>query len=136
MKNEPFAKVVKVLDEYSIVINRGKLSGVSFKNKFIIIEIGEEIKDPDTGEVLERLEIVKGIVKPKHIQDRISTLVSCETKIEPTRKQVTKSSPFKGLGMGLPYLGETTTETMIPGEAVLMELENVNIDDRVYIVQD
>lgn len=83
MTKEIIAKVV-ALGEYNsgyfeIVINKGREDGVEENNRFLVYELGDEILDPDKDNVsLGRLEIVKGVGKVKHLQDKITTLQSME----------------------------------------------------------
>ncbi len=70
-------KVAKILDEYSIVINVGRNSGVVDGMVFaVFIQSDEEIKDPDSSEVLGKLENIKEHVFVSHVQDRFSTCVA------------------------------------------------------------
>ena len=68
------AKVVKVFDDYSIVVNRGTGHRLNVGDEFLVIGLGEVIRDPDTNEDLEQLEIVKGKVEIVHAQEKIATL--------------------------------------------------------------
>jgi hypothetical protein len=87
-----FGKVLYVIDrgydDDEVVINKGDNDGISPNDRFLIYAIGEELFDPDTGENLGKLEIVKGIAKPKHIQEKTTTLVSAE--YYPPRKRIIK----------------------------------------------
>jgi hypothetical protein len=91
-----FGKVVRVAErgyeDYEVVINKGENDGISPNDRFLIYAMGEELFDPDTGENLGRLEIVKGIAKPKHIQEKTTTLVSAE--YYPPRKRIIKRNNF------------------------------------------
>ncbi|MEJ2499421.1 MAG: hypothetical protein P8Y46_08965, partial [Sulfurovaceae bacterium] len=69
-------KVIKVIDETTIVINAGKKEGITESSEFLIFELGEELFDPETAEELGCLEIVKGTGEPIHIQDKITTIES------------------------------------------------------------
>jgi len=71
-------KILKILDQYRVVINLGSEHGVKEGMEFIIYEEGEMIKDPETGEDLENLEIVKGTVRVTTIQQKISIAESFE----------------------------------------------------------
>ena len=75
------AKVAKVVDEYTLVINRGESDGVSEGDKFLVYSVGEEVKDPDTGEVLGDFEDVKGTGEVVHVQGKMSTIESNMTKV-------------------------------------------------------
>jgi hypothetical protein len=116
-----FGKVLYVIDrgydDAEVVINKGENDGISPNDRFLIYAIGEELFDPDTGENLGKLEIVKGIAKPKHIQEKTTTLVSAE--YYPPRKRIIRRNnildfsradeieesppevvPFKGVKVG------------------------------------
>ena len=85
-------RVIKVINEYELVINRGSLDGVKANNRFLIYRLDEEITDPDTNEDLGRLELVCGEGTPKHIQERFTTLRSCLMKTPVERKIVKRQS--------------------------------------------
>ena len=74
------AKVVDVIDEFRVVINKGGSDGVSLGDRFLIYQIGDELFDPDTNESLGQLEIVRGQGRASHVQERMSTVTSIETK--------------------------------------------------------
>jgi hypothetical protein len=82
------ARVVRVLSDYEVVINVGKSAGVRTNASVKIYTLGDMIKDFETGEELERLEIVRGIGRVTNVQDKISTIRSAETL--PARKTVTR----------------------------------------------
>ena len=71
------ARVAKVLDEHRLVLNRGTEHGVELGTRYLIYEAGEEIDDPDSGDSLGALEIVKGEAVVDHVQARMS-LVTLE----------------------------------------------------------
>ena len=71
------AKVIRILDEYTVVINKGADDGITLGMRFLIYEIDPvDLTDPDTKENLGKLEIVKGLGKIIHIQNKIATLQS------------------------------------------------------------
>ncbi|OHB95759.1 MAG: hypothetical protein A3I59_07065 [Planctomycetes bacterium RIFCSPLOWO2_02_FULL_50_16] len=66
-------KIARILDEYNVVINVGRSQGVGEGMPFVIFTAGEdEVRDPDTGAGLGKLERVKGYVSASHVQDRLS----------------------------------------------------------------
>lgn len=74
-------KVAKILDEYSIVINVGRNNGVTRDMVFAVFTQSEdEIKDPDSSEVLGKLENIKDYVSAVHVQDKFSTCTALETR--------------------------------------------------------
>ena len=56
-------KIAKIINDHTIVINAGENKGIKENQKFQIIgKKGKEVKDPDTGESLGRLDELKGYV--------------------------------------------------------------------------
>ncbi|MBO5067154.1 MAG: hypothetical protein J6C62_01960 [Clostridia bacterium] len=112
-------KVIQVNDDYKIVINKGSVDGVTQDNRFLIYRLGEELFDPDTKESLGKLELVCGEGKPEHIQEKITTLRTCKTKIRKT-KTVRRTGPYGGL------FGNT--EESYDPEIIEIPFENVDTD--------
>lgn len=104
-------KVVRVLSPMELVINLGSSHGVTENSRFIIFTMGEEMKDPDTGDPLGQLEIVRGRAEAKHVQEKMTTIRSTETQklLKDQRRQ--RRDPL-GIfaGMGGPSAYETFTE--------------------------
>ncbi|MFL2089010.1 hypothetical protein ACEN4H_03785 [Leuconostoc mesenteroides] len=56
-------KITKIVDETKFIINVGSENGIKEDDRFEILDTsGEEIKDPDTGEILGRLNTSKGTI--------------------------------------------------------------------------
>ncbi|WP_127652669.1 hypothetical protein [Pseudomonas koreensis] len=130
MSSRYFSRVASTPDSYTVVIAKGSEHGVEVGDVFLVVGLGDVIVDPDSGEQLEQLEIVRGRAKVTHVQLRVSTLVSCEyIKTNDTReiKKVTTSSPM------VTIFGpqDTVTESITPGTSVLKELHGAQIGDFV-----
>ena len=82
------ATIVKVVDGFTVAIDRGATDGVQLGQLFLIYSLGEELNDPVTGESLGRLEIVKGRGKVINVQERIATIES--TKYGRSEKKTVK----------------------------------------------
>ena len=78
--NAILGKVIRKLSPTELVVNIGRSHGVSESSTFIVFALGDEIKDPDTGESLGPLEIVRGRAEAKHVQDKMSTIRSVEKR--------------------------------------------------------
>lgn len=93
-------KVAHVENAFQVVINAGLLNGVKIGQRFQVFSIGEEIFDPDSGESLGSLEVIKGTGRVIHVQDKIATLES--DMVEPGTKIVRKSTTpfFRAIGEG------------------------------------
>jgi hypothetical protein len=98
-------RIVKVINDFDIVINKGSNDGVSEYMNFLVYELGDEIIDPVTNKSLGTLEIAKGKFRVKHIQESLTTLESDEYDIEKSHKIFTftefiekrKQQPIKNI---------------------------------------
>jgi hypothetical protein len=81
-ENEPIrGKVARILNSREIVLNVGSTNGVGVGMKFDVLDPkGEEINDPETGEVLGSLSRPKVRVKVKTVQDRLSVASTYKTR--------------------------------------------------------
>lgn len=113
-------KIIKIIDEYKLVINKGSKDGVSMSNEFLVYYNMEELFDAETGESLGFLEIICGKGKPYHIQENFTTIESSSYSIT-NNKTITKRINNRALGM---YVGDTTEEVITP-EKNQLEFENV-----------
>ena len=127
MSNRYFGKVVSIIDEFSLVMNKGLNDDVSVKDQFIVVGLGAVIVDPDTGEELEQLEVVRGKVVVTHVQDKISTLKSCEVTSSPSTREIKKTT--RGGGIAVFGIRDGTTETIKPGVDRLKPLDHPVIGD-------
>ena len=106
-------QVVRVIDEHTIVINRGKGSGVKPGANYLIFRLGDSISDPATGDELGVLEVVIGRVRTTHVQEKMSTLESTMTEVVPgTIRRITRQG---GLLVGF---GGPTQEEIEEGKEV------------------
>lgn len=129
MNERYFGKVVKLEDDFTVVVNKGSSSGIKEGDKFIVAGIGDIITDPDSGEELERLEIVRGKVIATHVQEKISTMKSCDYDRSSGKREIKKVTS-KNMGM-TSFFGpqDTVTESIIPGEERLKVLAGVSVGD-------
>jgi hypothetical protein len=66
-------KVAQILSERCVILNVGTAHGVKPGTVFIVLARGEEVRDPDSGAVLGRWELPKGMVRVTHAQERLAT---------------------------------------------------------------
>lgn len=124
-------KVIKIIDQYRLVINKGKDDGISDSDRFIVYELGEELFDPDTNENLGQLEIVKGSGEPIHIQEKITTIESTRSNRVANRKIIKRRGGGGLLGLNLP----STEEIIEPGEQILEPFEDPKEGDLAKIIK-
>lgn len=131
MSERYFGKVVHISDKFSAVINAGAEQDVKVGMKFLIVGLGDLIRDPDTGEELERLEIVRGRAEVVHVQTKLSTLKSIEVDRQPDTREIKKvTSRSTGIA-ALIGPQDVVTESITPSEPVLLELKEVKVGDLV-----
>lgn len=123
------AKVSEIIDNKTIVINRGSADNIKKGDTFLIYSIGKEIIDPDSGESLGKLEIVKGKASVLHIQEHITTLKSSQI-ILPDKKIIYKK-PLKNVGFLSFVTGIEETKEEIQGEEEILPFDNVQVGDLV-----
>ncbi len=131
MTERYFGRVVATPDEYTVVINKGADDEVKTGQKFLVVGQGDIIVDPETNEELERLELVRGRVSVEHIQQKISTLKSCEYEKTEDVKEIKKVTSRGGFAMIGPQ--DSVTESITPGERYLKELNGAQVGD--YIIK-
>lgn len=130
MTERYLAKVVKILDEYSIVVNGGSDRGLKVGNQYMVVGLSDTILDPETNEDLGQLEIVKGKVEVVHVQERLATLKSCGYGRSSEKREIKKVT-MSGKGGLVSMFGpqDTITESIIPSEPIILKLENVALGD-------
>lgn len=126
-ENKKFpANVVKIIDDFQVVVNRGFTHGIKANQRFLIYELDPaELKDPSTGESLGQLEIVKGTGKAIHVQEKISTI---ESDIYAPAKKTTRLQQQPG-PLGLLFNVGPTSET-ISTEGDLLPFKNPKAGDK------
>lgn len=71
-------KIIKILDKKRIIVDIGFNQNIKKDMKFFIYDEGDEVRDPQTNEFIDRLEIVKHRLKVSHIQEKFSIMRSNE----------------------------------------------------------
>lgn len=86
------AKVVHLLGSdvspFELVINRGKRDGIRKGQRFLVFGYGPELRDPDSGRNLGRVELVRGRGEVVHVQEEMATIRSIERhRAGPTKRR-------------------------------------------------
>lgn len=117
--SRPFpALVVQKLNEHTLVINRGSIDGIEVGDEFLVYYIDpEEIIDPETGENLGNLEIVRGTAEATHVQSKMTTIKS--NRFENTSGKIIRRnpSPFSAMSSALGMateIVETPSKNLVP----------------------
>lgn len=89
-------KVIRVIDEYRLIIDVGWGDGVTTGMEFIVFEEGEEITDPlEQDRYLGKMEHVKARVEAEHVQKKFSVARSSIFSPSPTLAEI--SSAMSGV---------------------------------------
>lgn len=79
-----WGKIVRILDEQRILVNVGFEQGVGPGDHFHILELGDEIQDPENNEPLGQLQLVKAEVAAVHVQEKLTLMMPLsEQQIRP-----------------------------------------------------
>jgi len=115
------ARVVLLGDEwqgnfpFEVVINWGSDHGVKVGDRFLVFGYGPRIIDPESGEDLGVLEVVRGRGIVTHVQDRIATVRSTERgRRRGATRRVVRQSATGPLSIGFGTGG--LVEEEIPGD--------------------
>lgn len=72
-------KVVKVIDEYEVVINAGENAGVAVGDIYEIYAPGEPVFDIDSNEILGTLDYIKARIKVKQVFEKMSICINANS---------------------------------------------------------
>src|SRR5260370_40048980 len=65
-------KIAQILSPTRVVLAAGSEQGVKEGTEFVIFELSDPIFDPENGDPLGQLELVKGRVEVIQVQERLS----------------------------------------------------------------
>lgn len=119
----PFpASIIKIIDDFNVVINLGSIHGIEKGDTFLVYFTDpEELTDPETGESLGCLEIVRGTAVATHVQEKITTLKS--------NRYVHKGRTIRRQNRAFSIIGSETVEE--EGEKELVAFDQITIKDKV-----
>lgn len=116
--------VVRKVDEYQLVINRGYSDGVEQGDLFMVYYVEpEELIDPETNESLGKLEVVRGTGKAVHVQEKITTIKSNMMENISGKTIRRSTGPFASMGVGTETIEQPTKE--------LIPFDSPDIGDKV-----
>lgn len=126
------AKVARTIDDYSFVINKGADSSLEVGKEYFIVELGEVILDPDSGEELEQLHIIKGSARIETLQQKIATLRTSETVvIKPAVKRKKENNDPRTVHLRTWLSALTEYEIIEPAITEPKKITNVKVGDLI-----
>ncbi|BBA51680.1 hypothetical protein FV113G1_20300 [Fusobacterium varium] len=72
-------RVIKIVDQYSVLIDAGKMDGIKKEDKIRIFNEGDEIFDLD-GKSLGKIEILKDELQVEIVYDKFSLCQKIQTR--------------------------------------------------------
>lgn len=72
-------RIIKIVNEYLVVVNYGSTDGASLGQKLEIFDEGEEIIDPETNKSMGTLDVIKARIKIENVYEHMSLCESHET---------------------------------------------------------
>lgn len=69
-----YGKVLRIFDETALLVNLGSGDGIKRGDLLVVVEKGEEIKDPESGKSLGLLELTKARLVAADVQEHLSVL--------------------------------------------------------------
>ena len=139
MANTLRGKVARILSSHEVAINIGAATGVETGMEFdVLSSLGEDIQDPDTGEILGSISPAKVRVHITKVEERLA-LASTESKqvnvygdpgpmVGPfarsllPQKWITKYEPLKRPGDGLGDADESDSYVKV-GDPVVQVIQ-------------
>lgn len=91
-------RIVKILDEYKVLILGGWNDGINKGDRFNIIERGENIIDPETSKSLGTLDFVKIRLEVVNVYEKFSVLSNMVTETIPSATQNAMFSIMNSVG--------------------------------------
>ena len=121
-------KVIKILNDYQSLINRGSEHGISEGDSFLIFRLGDKVLDPDSGEDLGELELVIGRAVVEHVQAKFSTIKSAEVDRYPGTKKIIRRETGRNLSLAF-GLGGSGTEEIEESRPPTLKPLNAHVGD-------
>lgn len=110
-----YGKVLRIFDETSLLIDLGKEEGVERGDRFVVVEKGPTIAEPESGRELGELELVKIELVAADVQERMSVLMT-ELEEEPSGGLPLSARMVRDSVKGERGAGRRIRMTVAPGE--------------------
>lgn len=113
------AKIVKIINDYKVVLNKGLKQKVGVGDKYLLYYLGkDDIIDDETNENLGKIEYVIGKGKITHVQENMSQLETI-TKSVVNKKKIVKTASS--------YSWNNKEEEIIEPEETLIPFDNPQV---------
>jgi hypothetical protein len=117
--------IVKIVDEYLVVVNYGEKHNAREGDELEIFEVGETVFDPKNGEDLGTLDLLKGKIYVLNVYEKMSLCKSAEKSVV--------LGPTVSLGSTLSSMLSNTYETKALNVNTSQITGGYNIDKELLI---
>lgn len=107
-------KVIEIIDAYNLIINYGLERNAKQGDRLRIVDRGEEVKDPDTGEILGTLDAIKAVVSVKNAYNKFSVCHKIKTPDLPILSPLASAMRNLSVEETLPVNSDEATYRKIP----------------------
>jgi hypothetical protein len=121
-------KVIKIIDDSTVVINKGLADGIRMDQRFLFYKLGEDIIDPETKENLGKYEIVKGTGCVVNLEENKSTVCSDKVSQRSIARRRIKKPPEYFIGFSNTEIEEIETEK------INLPFHNIEEKDRAKLI--
>ena len=125
-------KVARVVSPTELIFAAGSDDGVEEGMEFIVYTLSDPVTDPDTGEELGRIEIVKARLTAAHVQEHMTT---ARTKSR-TVKRVSNSIADMIATVQMAMPGHYETSEVVAEQMAVEKIEAIFKTDLVVRVGD
>ena len=115
-------RVTAILSKYKIATNLGSQDEIQVGDRLEIYEQGPSLADPQTGEDLGALEVVKGEVRVESVQEN-----QCVAATEETTETVSSIALLYGLSP------TTTVKRLKPLPVDETEIDDLGVTPQIYV---
>lgn len=92
------AKVISIIDDYTLVLNKGKKDNMELGDTYYVYYLGkDDIIDEDTKQNLGKIEYIVGKGQIVHVQENMSQLKSITKEISKKKKIIRTTSKISYL---------------------------------------
>ena len=129
--------VARIISPTQVVLAAGSEQGVREGMVFVIYQLGDPVIDPETGESLGQLELIKGRVKVFHVQEKLSRATTPSRSVTETIDPLAEmAAGIAGHTLGRRQVTKTVyDELRVEGPVAVEQDLTVRIGDRARSVE-
>ena len=88
-------KIVKIVSEYKVVVNAGRMNFIREDDTLEVYQPGQEVTDPETGESLGTLDFIKAKLRVVDVFPKMCVCENRETKSKSIFVNISQSLTYE-----------------------------------------